>query len=158
MHRLRLILALVVAGALVAAGPVVAALPKKGAAFRGTTAQIDEGRAKPISLRVDRRGTAVVRSDFRYLAPCADGVLFEHGSGNILRNRVTSAGRFKITRSGMLKPYTDGNAFGTVVLEGRFTSARRAKGTITANIEIRTFAGDVLTTCTARTTWSARAR
>jgi hypothetical protein len=157
MHRLHLTLAVVAAGALVGAGPVAAALPKKGAHFRGTTAQIDEGRAKPISLRVDRRGKAVVRFEYRYVAPCADGTLFENGSASIARHRVTSAGRFRDKRTGILKPYTDGNAVGTLVLEGRFTSARRATGTIRADIEIRTFAGDVVTTCTARTTWSARA-
>jgi len=109
-------------------------------------------------LRVDRRGKAVVRSEYRYVAPCADGTLFENGSASLVRHRVSSAGRFRVRKTGLLKPYADANAVGTLVLEGRFTSARRATGTIKADIEIRTFAGDVVTTCTARTTWSARAR
>ena len=111
------------------------ATPKRGAAFRGRTSQ-----RRPLTFRVTPSGRAVGPVRFSVRLRCGAG---RRSTGVQLTRLRVRRGRFGTSRRAP-----------AVSLHGRFTSARRARGTL----RVRTF-DDQRRRCDSGTVrWSARAR
>ncbi|HEY5197605.1 MAG TPA: hypothetical protein VIJ51_11340 [Solirubrobacteraceae bacterium] len=124
-----------VAPAAVAAAKTV--VPKKGAAFVGTSTQKSGNLGLPLDLRVSPTGTTMGRFDIEWTSTCqGTGGQGSYGGLSVTLNKKITKGVFTDT-STFSKAFSNGDKGAFVTkLYGKFTNPLRAAGTFRVTVII----------------------
>lgn len=151
---------------LVFAGTSAAATTPVNGAFTGTTSQTANGDHAPLRFRIGSNGTRVKVAEFNWLVMCPDAPgeyaerplvqATEFKNAPIVHGRFGGTSNYVSTSGGNLKSGYQVKIRFTV--HGRFTSTRRAKGTLAIKASVTDPNGQHFADCSAGgVRWTASA-